>query len=237
MLPSTTPSVLPPPLLRLPAELHLTIISFLPKLSDAKDKHDLAILQLRQTNRYFHGLIPAPTHTDLLFLELVLYQDSVYACKFCLRLRPWTKFASAMLKGKTGLNGFSPEKRFCAECGFDATLIRHKERYNPGTRACVNGVDYVWCKQCKQVKQGDEADSVCSGLCKACYTSLGCRCSVSCHSIPKQQKILSPPPHRMLPKENLRRLRSRSGDTESDWSDSPDDEREDMVFDYYDDDY
>ncbi|KAF1926392.1 uncharacterized protein M421DRAFT_15399, partial [Didymella exigua CBS 183.55] len=149
------------PLLRLASELHLAIISFLPALKDAKEEHDLALLQLRRTNHYFRNLISPPTHNDLLSLELALFEYSVYACKFCLCLRPTTKFASTMLKGKKGVNGKTRDRRFCADCGFDTTVVGQSQRYCPSTRAGVNGVDWVWCKHCKLVKKGEEAKSVC----------------------------------------------------------------------------
>jgi hypothetical protein len=173
-----------PPLLRLATELHLAIISFLPNLEDATDEHDLALLQLRQTNRYFHDLVPPPTHDELLSLELALFNYSVYACKFCPYLQPRNKFASKMLEGKTGVNGGSRYKRFCADCGFDTTVVGQSQRYCPGTRACVDGVDWVWCKYCKIVKKGDEAEAMCVGSCRACYGSWGCRCRDRCTGKP-----------------------------------------------------
>jgi hypothetical protein len=165
-----------PPLLRLATELHLAIISFLPDLQDARDEDDVARLQLRRTNCYFRNLVPPPTHDELLSLELVSFRSSVYACKFCLYLRPRNKFASKMLEGKTGMNGGSRYKRFCADCGFDTTVVGQSQRYCPGTRACVDGVDWVWCKCCRVVKKGEEAEAMCVGLCRACYGRWGCRC-------------------------------------------------------------
>lgn len=167
----STPSTTLPAFLRLAPELHLAIISYLPDLKDAADEDDLALLQLRRTNHYFHNLVPPPTHSDLLSLESALFKGSVYACKFCLCLQPTTKFASAMLKGKTGANGKARDRRFCAECGFDTTVVGQSQRYCPGTRACVGRVDWVWCKHCRSVKQSEEAKSVCVGLCKACYSN------------------------------------------------------------------
>lgn len=67
LLPTTRSNTLPL-LLRLASELHLAIISFLPDLKDAKYEHDLALLQLRRTNRYFRELVPPPTRSDLLSL-------------------------------------------------------------------------------------------------------------------------------------------------------------------------
>jgi hypothetical protein len=179
-VPRTVPPGPPPPLLRLATELHLTIISYLPNLKDAKDDHDLALLQLRRTNRYFHNLIPPPTHTDLLALEKVHCKNSRYACKFCLRLRPARASAPSMLKGKTGPNGQYRERRFCADCGFDTKVLRTSQRYSPGTRVCVGQVDWVWCNHCRLVKKGERASpcakSVCYGMCAACYDTTGCRC-------------------------------------------------------------
>jgi hypothetical protein len=169
-----------PPFLRLATELHLAIISFLPDLHDARDEHDLARLQLRRTNCYFRNLVPPPTHDELLSLELALANYSVYACKFCPYLKPRNKFAAKMLEGKTSIHGRWRYKRFCADCGFDTTVVGQSQRYCPGTRACVDGVDWVWCKCCKVVKRGEEAEAMCVGLCRACYGRWGCTCRDRC---------------------------------------------------------
>ncbi|EUC37702.1 hypothetical protein COCCADRAFT_22677 [Bipolaris zeicola 26-R-13] len=231
LLPTTPPNTLPP-LLRLASELHLAIISFLPSLKDATDEDDLALLQLRRTNRYFRDLVPPPTHDDLLSLELVLYEYPVYACKFCLCLRPRAKFAAAMLKGKTGTNGQARYKRFCADCGFDTTVVGRSQRYCRGSRAFVGGVDWVWCKHCNLVKKEEEADSVCPGLFKACYTMLGCKCNVKCGRLLRSrtppQPEASTQPRWVLPKSNAPRVRWDVSDTDSDEDDRTD------VYDYWD---
>jgi hypothetical protein len=228
-LPSTTPpqpSSLPP-LLRLATELHLAIISFLPDLKDTRDEHDVALLQLRRTNHYFRGLVPRPTHDDLLSLEWALSKYSVYACQFCRYLRPGNKFAAAMLKGPKGINGASRYKRFCADCGFDTTVVGKSQRYCPGTRACVGGVDWVWCKYCKIVKKGEEAEAMCVGLCRACYGRWGCRCRDGCGrtlhntTTPLHQRTLRPPPpSRMLPELICGGIRVIASDEDSDGYDS-----------------
>lgn len=222
----TTPPNTLPPFLRLASELHLAIISFLPDLKDAKDEDDLALLHLRRTNHYFRNLVPPPTHNDLLSLELALFKYSVYACKFCLCLKPMTKFASTMLKGKTGVNGKARDRRFCADCGFDTTVVGQSQRYCPGTRACISGVNRVWCKHCKLVKKGKEADSVCVGLCKACYNTVGCRCSLKCgrplHSTTPLHPRALRPSLGMLPEENSRRICFNASDTDSDEIDKHD---------------
>jgi hypothetical protein len=222
----TTPSTTSPPLLRLATELHLAIISFLPEFKDAKDKDDLALLQLRRTNHYFRNLVPPPTHNDLLSLELALSKYSVYACKFCLCLRPRTGFASAMLKGKTGVNGTARDRRFCADCGFDTTVAAKGQRYSPGARACVSGVDRIWCKHCKLVKNGEEANSVCVGLCKACFNTFGCWCWSKCGRPLDSTTPLRPmalrPPQSVLPEASSRRIYSNASDTGSDEDDEVD---------------
>lgn len=222
----TTSSNTLPPLLRLASELHLAIISFLPDLKDARDEHDLALLQLRRTNRYFRNLVPPPTHDDLLSLELALCKYSVYACRFCLCLQAKTKFASAMLKGKTGVNGKARDRRFCAECGFDTTVVGSSQRYCPGTRACVDGVDWVWCKHCKHVRKWEEATSGCVGLCKKCHNALGCRCSVECgrrlHSTPPLHPRTLRSLRSMHPEASSGRIRLNASDTDSNGDDQID---------------
>jgi hypothetical protein len=219
----TTPSNTLPPLLRLASELHLAIISYLPDLKDAKDRDDLALLQLRRTNHYFRNLVPPPTHNDILSLESALFKYSVYACKFCLCLLPMTKFASAMLTGKTGVNGKARDRRFCADCGFDTTVVGQSQRYCPGTRACVSGVDWIWCKHCKLVKNGEQANSVCVGLCKACYSTFGCRCSLECGRPPHSTTPLRPralrPPQSMLSEASSGHSCSNAGNIDSDEDD------------------
>ncbi|KAF3010029.1 hypothetical protein E8E13_011469 [Curvularia kusanoi] len=178
----TTPNT-SPPLLRLPSELHLDILSHLPDITSAKDEHDLAILHLRSTNQYFRNLIPPPTHAQLLHIESVLsptHSGKVYACRFCLFLLPRTKFATGMLKGKTGINGTGREGRFCAACGFNTNTTGRGQGYCPSTRVSVSGIDWVWCKHCKAVKRGEEAESGCVGVCRGCYQTFRCGCAVRC---------------------------------------------------------
>jgi hypothetical protein len=72
-----------------------------------EDQDNFAILQLRVTNCYFHKLIPAPTHDELLRFERTFFAVaySLYTFKFCVLLRPTSNFALTMLKGKTGVDG------------------------------------------------------------------------------------------------------------------------------------
>jgi hypothetical protein len=91
-----------------------------------------------------------------------------------------SNFALTMLKCKTGVDGKFREKRFCADCGFDTTVVGKSQQYSPGTRAVVCGVDWVWCIICKQVKKGEAAKKGCIQLWYACYGTGSCRCGFRC---------------------------------------------------------
>jgi hypothetical protein len=114
--PASSPALILP-LLRLPAELHLEIVS---ELQESDGERALARLNLRLSNRYFYNLIDKPSHFTLLNDERTPWAvaRSLYTCRYCTRLRRASNFAGKMLKGKTGLNGGEPNRRFCADCGF-----------------------------------------------------------------------------------------------------------------------
>ncbi|KAH8696788.1 hypothetical protein GQ44DRAFT_124759 [Phaeosphaeriaceae sp. PMI808] len=164
--------VILPPILHLPVELHREIASHL------EGDEDFALLNLRMTNLYFHNTIHPPTHETLLRLEKRFSGTLGYACKHCLRLRPASKFATTVLKGKTGLNGGHRSERFCADCGFDVTK---PERYTPGAKVIVDGMTYVYCVDCRKVKKGEEAGiGQCRMSCELCYKRFGCKCRYKC---------------------------------------------------------
>jgi hypothetical protein len=76
------------------------------------------------------------------------------------------------------------------------------------------------------VKKREEADSVCVGLCKACYNTLGCRCSVECgrrlYSTTALQPRALTPLRSMLPEASSERIRLNASDTDSDGDDQID---------------
>jgi hypothetical protein len=88
-----------PPLLRLPAELHLDIVS---ELEESDPEGAIATFNLRLSNRYFYNLVDKPSHDTLLYIEKKSWavSRSLYTCKFCVRLRPASTFARAMLKAR-----------------------------------------------------------------------------------------------------------------------------------------
>jgi hypothetical protein len=176
-----TMSALTPLILRLPTELHLDIIDKL--RSDAQPDAQLAVMRLRLTNQYFHALIPPATHTTLLSLETTPFAhgNCLYTCKHCLRLRPWTHFADAMMVKKKRQGAMEAKMRFCADCGFGGKV--GNMGYKASTEAWVDCVRWVWCTHCRQVKKGDEAGpgkGECRKACKACFVSFGCRCTDPC---------------------------------------------------------
>lgn len=165
---------IPPPFLRLPVELHLQIASCL------DPKEDGSVLCLRLTTRYFYDTIAAPDHNTLLSIELTEWarQRSLYTCKFCvtgkdhLGLRQKSKFADAMLKGKTGINGSCRKNRFCADCGFEP---RKPQLYQRGEARNVGGQPWVLCHRCGKLKKGREVlVAVCNDSCKVCHQTFGC---------------------------------------------------------------
>lgn len=172
---SSTSSKSIPPFLRLPVELHLEVISWLDNPAAADNEDDqingiVSVQQLRRTNYYFSTLIPPINHSTLLRLEKTAWArtNGLWSCRYCLRLRPTCKFAEKMLKGRTGRNGYHPELRFCADCGFDTAVL--ETRYSHGTVAIVDGERWVLCLRCREVKKGEAAGpDKCRCWCKACF--------------------------------------------------------------------
>ncbi|KAJ5578800.1 uncharacterized protein N7459_007764 [Penicillium hispanicum] len=129
----------------LPPELHALIVMSLP-LPD--------VLRLRLTCRYFYGLIPQPSHDQLLLAESTDWarHRGIYTCRYCLRLRPAEQFADRMLQRRRSRSGRDSEKRFCIECG-----LRPREgtaRYGPGAQITTHGRFFVYCLSCHHFQPG-----------------------------------------------------------------------------------
>lgn len=79
-----------------------------------------------------------------------------------------------MKKGKKGLNGKEPHKRFCVDCGIKPKM--GQTRYSPGAEIVVDGERRVFCNWCRKWKGGSEAGCPGSRECKACHGNekLGC---------------------------------------------------------------
>jgi hypothetical protein len=220
-----------PPILRLPDELHLTVVSH---LQDNESRFSL--LRLRLVNRFFQKLIPAPSHDELIVLEHTQFarNNSLYACKHCIRLRSSVHFASNMLKGKTGLNGSYAWKRFCADCGFNV-VDQKLGAYAAGVEAFVGGVRWVRCRHCSALKKGNEAGyGNCKRGCRSCFSRFGCQCAVRCIKIEAPSQAQIPVRETRIAttsRENHRDLYYNASDTESDQGEEEDSVDWSMVYD------
>ncbi|KAJ4368973.1 hypothetical protein N0V83_006055 [Neocucurbitaria cava] len=167
-----------PRMLCMPVEMHDAIFNEL-KLSDAVAGNVYG-QRLRQTNRYFFGLIELidpPDHNTLLYLEKTPWAEDndIFTCKYCLTLRHKSAFGDGMLQGNRARGGCDSKKRFCADCGFDVSASG--SRYPRSTDTMVNGERWVWCRDCRKVKKGDEAGlDICQQCCRDCYGAYGCAC-------------------------------------------------------------
>ncbi|KAJ5167550.1 uncharacterized protein N7482_006331 [Penicillium canariense] len=134
-----------PNFLHLPPELHVLIASFLP-IGDR--------LQFRLTCAYLYELITRPSHEELLLTESTDWARNrdVYACRYCLRLRPAGLFADRMLRRRRGRSGRDSDKRFCIECGLQPR--EGTARYGPGAQLTIQGHFYVFCLSCRRFQPG-----------------------------------------------------------------------------------
>ncbi|OBT61886.1 hypothetical protein VE03_08729 [Pseudogymnoascus sp. 23342-1-I1] len=142
-------------LITLPAEIHAAILTHLRFF----DLHTL-----RFTNRYFHALIPPPTHADLLSAETL--ESGLLACVGCTRLRPIANFSPNMFIKKKMPRGAQAHNRFCIECGHRPLPGVH--RYTLGSRWRENGVPFVRCLRCEIIAEGLEDQTV--RTCPSCHT-------------------------------------------------------------------
>lgn len=133
------------PFFTLPPELHIWIADFLP-VSD--------VIILRLTCKYLHSLIPRPSHDQLLLAESADWarDRDLYACRYCLRLRPACQFADRMLRRRRCRAGRDSSKRFCIECG-----LKPREgtaRYGAGAQIIIQGTFFVLCLSCQRFQPG-----------------------------------------------------------------------------------
>ncbi|CZR58331.1 uncharacterized protein PAC_08223 [Phialocephala subalpina] len=206
----------PPALLNIPLEIQNSITSHL-KTPD--------ILSLRLTCTHFELTIPPPTHIQLLITEKTSWAQvrNLYTCKDCLCLRPSNKFADAMKKGKKGLNGKEPQKRFCVDCGTEPK--RGETRYSPGTEIVVEGERRVFCEWCRKWKGGKEVGCPGSRECRACHGNekVGCGFCMRGEYVERMRR------------EDVRRNRNkRKRGRESDWDDDLPDEYDEHFWECYD---
>ncbi|KAJ5731725.1 uncharacterized protein N7483_006233 [Penicillium malachiteum] len=148
--------------LDLPPELHLLIFKSL-TMED--------ILKLRITCTHFFQMFPQITHEQLLEAESTAWasEKNLYACRYCLRLRPACQFADRMLgRGRTRL-GTDRDKRFCVECG-----VKPRDgppRYGPGSQFTFQGQACVICILCHQFRPAAfNSDGRGTRHCEVCWS-------------------------------------------------------------------
>lgn len=132
-------------LLNLPPELHISIAELLPIYD---------WIHLRMTCGYFYQLLPRPTHHQLLIAEATDWarQRDVFACRYCLRLRPAAQFADRMLRRRRIRAGRDSDKRFCIDCGL---MPREgSARYGPGAQVIIQDRFFVFCLSCHRFLPG-----------------------------------------------------------------------------------
>ncbi|KAJ5671321.1 hypothetical protein N7507_000448 [Penicillium longicatenatum] len=132
-------------LLNLPPELLILITEILPIYD---------VLKLRLTCAYLFDQIPRASHTQLLQAETTEWarHKGIYACRYCLRLRPAREFADRMLRRRRSRSGADSDKRFCIECG-----LKPREgmaRYGPGAQIAIQGRVFVICLSCRHFRLG-----------------------------------------------------------------------------------
>jgi hypothetical protein len=130
------------PFSRLPLELHLEIIDYLPFEAST---------YLRMTCRYFNDIIPKPMHEELLVIETSDWaiEEGLFACCHCLRLRRPFKFADKMTSGKRDRGRKAAALRFCIECGLTVPWREPGARgYNRASMISVLGKKWQVCKNC-----------------------------------------------------------------------------------------
>jgi hypothetical protein len=124
------------------------------------------------TCSYFHALIPPLTHEELLVTEQAdhaLLHD-LYACRYCLRLRPASQFAERMLQRRRMKGARDARKRFCVDCGLMQRGEAEEARYGPGAQIVVQGVSCVLCIVCRRLgatARGLDGRQI--SLCRNCY--------------------------------------------------------------------
>ncbi|KAK4127199.1 hypothetical protein N657DRAFT_535383, partial [Parathielavia appendiculata] len=98
------------PLLALPGELHNKILQQLGPMHR---------LLLRTTCRYFRAIMPPLNPYELLAAEAskIGMERQLYACSFCHRLRPASKFDDSMKEWARGKGARDSINRFCLDCG------------------------------------------------------------------------------------------------------------------------
>lgn len=169
-------------LLSLPTELHLEILSYLKvNTDDDRTNDEFSLPRLRLVNRYFHSLIPAPTHAALLRLQPTPFAtDKLLTCKLCVCLRPRIHFSydAYLFHPDPAEQG---DTRFCRDGGFADREDGEGFHRRAKVQILENDEIYcIWCRDCKHWKAVVTKRAKCWWACKKCTDELGCRCEETC---------------------------------------------------------
>lgn len=127
-----------PPILLLPSEIKLEIISCL---------YPTSLIDLRLTHTFFANIISKADarRSSLAWTETrysYSFPRSHYACYECLKYIPAHSFCDDSKTGGKCSGGKSMEKRFCLDCGVE------KGRYLKGAPVSICGRYRAPCQQC-----------------------------------------------------------------------------------------
>lgn len=127
-----------------------------------------SLIWLQRSCRLFRDLIPSPTHLALIEAEVTEfgYQNDLYACRDCLRLRPRAKFGDNMVKKKKAKWMDKRWNRWCVDCGINPRPGTN--RYNAGNLIVILGEPYVICPRCRQFRAAASENGKPLPVCETC---------------------------------------------------------------------
>ncbi|PGH19077.1 hypothetical protein AJ79_00111 [Helicocarpus griseus UAMH5409] len=118
----------------------------------AQNLDAFGLIRLRRTCRDFRESIPSPTHRELIDAERTEFgfQNDLYACRDCLKLRPRAKFGDNMVKKKKAKFGYDAVNRWCVDCGINPRPGTN--RYTAGNHIRILGETLVICMRCRKLR-------------------------------------------------------------------------------------
>ncbi|CAG8299373.1 unnamed protein product [Penicillium nalgiovense] len=143
----------------LPTEILLIIAHHLDAFS---------LIWLQRSCQLFRGTIPSPSHQELMEAEITQFgfQNDLYACLDCLRLRTRAKFADNMVKRKKAKLRDNATQRWCVDCGLKPRPGTN--RYTVGNIITILEKPYVICLECREFREGASENGKSLAVCRVC---------------------------------------------------------------------